>query len=140
VLPNINNANPASPSQAMPAPGGSLKHPIQQTDVGHRVLVIYTGGTIGMKRTVHDGYIPASNFLLPYLRSSPLFNDSVLSPPIEGDLLTPLSRFGKHVPFKLHEFTPLLDSSDMNPSNWIAIAEIIEQNYDDFDAFVILHG
>lgn len=143
MLPDINassSPNPASPSQAMPAPAAISKPPVLHTDVGHRVLVIYTGGTIGMKRTAHDGYAPSSNFLQPYLKSSPLFNDSSLSAPIDGDLLTPLSRFGKSVPFKLYEFTPLLDSSDMNPSNWIAIAEIIETNYDDFDAFVILHG
>lgn len=33
--------------------------------IGHRVLVIYTGGTIGMKRTAQDGFAPAKNFLKP---------------------------------------------------------------------------
>lgn len=38
------------------------------------------------------------------------------------------------------EFSPLLDSSDMGPSDWIKIAEIIETNFLKFDGFVVIHG
>ncbi len=37
-------------------------------------------------------------------------------------------------------FSPIMDSSDMTPDTWIRLATIIEENYDDYDGFVILHG
>lgn len=37
-------------------------------------------------------------------------------------------------------FDPLIDSSDVEPSLWIALAELIEEKYEDYDGFVILHG
>jgi L-asparaginase len=40
----------------------------------------------------------------------------------------------------LHEFEPLLDSSDMVPGDWLRIARAVEENYQDVDGFVILHG
>ena len=42
--------------------------------------------------------------------------------------------------FTIHEYQPLIDSSDMTPQDWQAIAEDIRQNYDLYDGFVILHG
>lgn len=39
-----------------------------------------------------------------------------------------------------YTFSPLIDSSDIEPSLWVSIAEVIEQRYDDYDGFVILHG
>lgn len=40
----------------------------------------------------------------------------------------------------IHEYDPLLDSSNMTPSEWIKIAEDIRDHYSDYDAFVVLHG
>ncbi len=37
-------------------------------------------------------------------------------------------------------FTPLIDSSDVQPHHWIKIAETIEKEYEKHDGFVILHG
>lgn len=37
-------------------------------------------------------------------------------------------------------FDPLIDSSDVEPSLWISLAELIEEKYDEYDGFVILHG
>lgn len=37
-------------------------------------------------------------------------------------------------------FDPPIDSSDIEPSHWLALADIIERNYDSYDGFVILHG
>ena len=37
-------------------------------------------------------------------------------------------------------FDPLIDSSDIEPSNWITLVSHIEKNYDDYDGFVVLHG
>lgn len=45
-----------------------------------------------------------------------------------------------HVNIASVSFTPLIDSSDIMPQNWIEIARLIEKHYDDFDGFVVLHG
>ncbi len=37
-------------------------------------------------------------------------------------------------------FSPIVDSSDMNPEKWIKLGTIIEENYDVYDGFVVLHG
>lgn len=42
--------------------------------------------------------------------------------------------------FQFHTFNPLLDSSNMSPAFWIKLANVIEENYECFDGFVILHG
>jgi len=42
--------------------------------------------------------------------------------------------------FTLHEYAPLMDSSDMSPEDWNQVAEDIQRNYAEFDGFVILHG
>lgn len=39
-----------------------------------------------------------------------------------------------------YTFSPLIDSSDVEPSLWVSLAELIEQKYDEYDGFVILHG
>lgn len=45
-----------------------------------------------------------------------------------------------HYKIEFHTFDPLLDSSDMQPSFWLELAEVIERNYEEFDGFVVLHG
>lgn len=40
----------------------------------------------------------------------------------------------------VHSFTPIIDSSNMRPSIWIEMAQIIRDNYERYDGFVILHG
>jgi L-asparaginase len=42
--------------------------------------------------------------------------------------------------FDMHEYSPLIDSSDMNPSHWQLIADDIKDKYADYDGFVVLHG
>lgn len=37
-------------------------------------------------------------------------------------------------------FDPIIDSSDVDPQNWVTLASVIEERYDDYDGFVILHG
>jgi L-asparaginase len=84
------------------------------------ILIIYTGGTIGM---VHD---PNTGSLVP-------IDFRHIS-----DHVPELRKFG----YDLHSisFDPVKDSSNIDPGVWIKIAEIIEESYDDFDGFVILHG
>ena len=87
----------------------------------NKVLIIYTGGTIGMKKT-ENGYAPVSGF----------FGSAIAEIP-------DLSREG--VPaWDLLEMSPLLDSSDMTVREWNEIAKCIYDSYSDYDGFVVLHG
>ncbi|MGB2078816.1 MAG: asparaginase [Vibrio sp.] len=85
------------------------------------IYVAYTGGTIGMKKSDH-GYIPAEGFMSQQLEAMPEFHRDEM----------PL--------FTVHEYEPLMDSSDMTPDDWQHIADDIQANYDKYDGFVILHG
>ena len=86
-----------------------------------KVLIIYTGGTIGMKRT-ENGYKPAPNFLDDELHSIPdLSRDDFPS-------------------WELHEMNPLLDSSNMTLKEWNEIGRLIYENYEKYCGFVVLHG
>ena len=87
-----------------------------------KVLIIYTGGTIGM------------------LPSDP----GNLSSPLVPATWRELSRYipgmkELNVGVDLHEMD-LIDSSDMEPDYWVEIARTIEKSYPDYDGFVILHG
>ncbi|AJJ61931.1 asparaginase [Yersinia aldovae] len=85
------------------------------------IYVAYTGGTIGMQRSDH-GYIPVSGHLQRQLALMPEFHRPEMPD------------------FTIHEYAPLIDSSDMTPEDWQHIANDIQQNYDLYDGFVILHG
>ncbi len=100
----------------------------------NRVLIIYTGGTIGMKDSPR-GYAPAPGFLGEQLAAMPQFHDRSMP-----SLTTPLSRYGRRVHYQILEYDPLLDSSNMGMEDWVKIAGDIERNYHDFDAFIVLHG
>ena len=85
------------------------------------IYVAYTGGTIGM-RPSSQGFIPAAGFLSQTLANMPEFHRSEMPD------------------FTIHEYNNLIDSSDMSPSDWQKIANDIQQNYLQYDAFIILHG
>ena len=84
------------------------------------ILLAYTGGTIGMVKDYKTGALKNFNF------------DKLL----------------KHIPEINHlncnietvSFDEPIDSSNMNPEDWVAIAEIVEEHYEKYDGFVILHG
>ncbi len=84
------------------------------------VLLIYTGGTIGMIENPETGALEAFNFdrLQENVPELKRFNYQILS----------------------YQFTPPIDSSDMEPELWKQLVQIIQYNYDNFDGFVILHG
>jgi L-asparaginase len=84
------------------------------------LLIIYTGGTIGM---VHD---PQTGSLMPI--DFRHISDHVPELRKSGYDLNSVS------------FDPVKDSSNIDPGVWVKIAEIIEENYYDFDGFVVLHG
>lgn len=85
-----------------------------------KILLIYTGGTIGMIKDYETGVLRAFEFENIYHRIPELSHlDCVI------DSVS---------------FEKAIDSSDMNPRHWINIAETIENNYDVYDGFVVLHG
>lgn len=95
------------------------KHLNFHTAPEQRIFIIYTGGTIGM-RVNKDGILEPFDFeqfvdLMPELKSFK-YNFSVCS------------------------FVELIDSADMHPRHWVTIAQIIAENYADYDGFVVLQG
>lgn len=84
------------------------------------VLLIYTGGTIGMIENPETGALENFNF------------DHLLKHVPE------LKRFNYRI--STYQFNPPIDSSDMEPVYWAKLVKIINYNYDNFDGFVILHG
>ena len=85
-----------------------------------RVLVIYTGGTIGMKEDPADGTLKPFDF-------------SQIKEEVPE-----LNKFKVHI--DSYTFSPLIDSSDVEPALWVNLAELIHERYDDYDGFVVLHG
>lgn len=92
-----------------------------KSECAKKVLIIYTGGTIGMKRT-ENGYTPSPGFLAEAVSSIP-----------------DMSR-ADFPEWELVELSPLLDSSDMALADWNKIASVIYESYDKYCGFVVLHG
>ena len=84
------------------------------------ILLIYTGGTIGMKED------PVLQALTPFDFSQIL------------DEVPELSKFAYRI--DSYTFDPIIDSSDVEPTLWVSLVHLIEERYDDYDGFVILHG
>ncbi len=85
-----------------------------------RVLLIYTGGTIGMNRNPLTGALEPFDF--EHLRSC----------------VPELEQFQTEI--ATYQFNPPIDSSDMSPKLWTELVHIISDHYADYDGFVILHG
>lgn len=84
------------------------------------ILIIYTGGTIGMVNDPETGSLAPINFehlqnQVPELKKFELNLDTIT-------------------------FDKVVDSSDIVPETWIQLAHIIKDNYNKFDGFVVLHG
>ena len=84
------------------------------------ILVLYTGGTIGMMKD------PKTGSLVPFD-----FGNIYQNMPILRNL---------DYVIDFYSFENLIDSSNMTPEVWIEIAEKIEENYEKYDGFVVLHG
>ena len=85
-----------------------------------KILVIYTGGTIGMMMDKRSGTLQ----------------------PLEFEYMSQLIPELNDCDYELNyiSFDPTVDSSNMDPSRWVKLASIIEENYEAFDGFVVLHG
>jgi L-asparaginase len=84
------------------------------------ILLLYTGGTIGMILDKKSGVLKPYDFskLFDYVPTLKLFDYKIDS----------------------FSFDPIVDSSNMNPFYWSQIAKVIEKNYELYDGFVVLHG
>ncbi|MBO4761227.1 MAG: type I asparaginase [Bacteroidales bacterium] len=84
------------------------------------LLMIYTGGTIGMKQDATDQTLKPFDF---------------------GQILNEVPEIRKFA-FKIDTYTfdPLIDSSDVEPGLWQELAELIRDKYEEYDGFIILHG
>ena len=84
------------------------------------ILIIYTGGTIGMKQDPETGALVPFNFEqikdeVPELKKFKFRIDTI-------------------------SFNPLVDSSDIQPDFWVRLVQLIKENYNSYNGFVILHG
>ena len=85
-----------------------------------KILLIYTGGTIGMVHDADSGsYIPFD------------FENLQAQIPELNQLDCEL---------EVTSYGPSTDSSNMHPNVWVQLGKTIEENYDKYDGFVILHG
>lgn len=105
-----------------------------------RVLVIYTGGTIGMKST-DKGYSPAPGYLAEVLAKSSTMHDPAAKNPTGLRYALPASKLSENrIFYDLLEYKPLLDSSCMSMDDWVKMACDIHRHYEKYDSFIILHG
>lgn len=86
-----------------------------------KIYIAYTGGTIGMKASA-NGYIPVKGHLTEAINNMPDFHRQEMPD------------------FTIHEYQPLIDSSNMTPADWQRIADDITKHYDSYDGFIVLHG
>ena len=85
-----------------------------------KVLVLYTGGTIGMIKDPESGHLGSVDFNSVY------------------EHIPELNRL--QIDITTQSFKTPVDSSEMSSNDWTRIAKVIEREYNHFDGFVILHG
>ena len=84
------------------------------------ILIIYTGGTIGMKTDAATGALVPFDF-------SGIYEE-----------FPSLKRL--NVDIDVETMNPVIDSSNVSPENWVTLARLIRDNYARYDGFVVLHG
>ncbi len=97
-----------------------MKHDVSNHTYRSSILIIYTGGTIGMKTDEKTGALVPFDF-------SGIYEEFPILRRLNVDI-------------DVHTMPKLIDSSNVHPSDWCAIAEVIRDNYEHYDGFVILHG
>ncbi|MFC4873066.1 asparaginase [Negadavirga shengliensis] len=90
-----------------------------KTEIEHAVLIIYTGGTLGMAYDESGALVPF-NF---------------------GKILEKIPNLNNlNISVTVISFPEPIDSSNINPQHWVDMAYIIYENYDTYDGFIVLHG
>jgi len=133
-----------------------------------KVLVLYTGGTIGMVRNSEGALATIPHVMESTIRNTITMHDEKYSglrfkgvrqremearlatQSLSGEenekkemllpLVLPQVPNHKRVIYTIYEYDPLLDSSNMTMDDWIQIAKDVKHSYELFDGFVILHG
>ncbi len=91
------------------------------SDSSPRILIVYTGGTIGMVES-EGGYVPEPGTLQALMDARAAFQaDDVPA-------------------YDVLEFDPLLDSANMTPADWLRIARTIRDHHESYDGFLVVHG
>ncbi|XP_062325947.1 60 kDa lysophospholipase isoform X1 [Osmerus eperlanus] len=124
------------------------------------VLVINTGGTIGMTLK-NDVLEPEPHAFVKNLRKLIMFHDEEyaqktklydhydfpestlvlpMPTPHADQLFQGMCKDKKRIVYTVLEYDPLLDSSNMTPKDWGTIGKDIEKYYEKYDGFVVLHG
>ncbi len=105
---------------------------------GTRVLMLHTGGTIGMREGAR-GYEPAPGFLRALIATMPQLSDTT-APRHGRDFVTPPFASGRRAYYDFVEYDPLLDSANLDLSHWARFADDLAAHEPSYDAFVLLHG
>lgn len=93
---------------------------VNRSDNQSSILIIYTGGTIGMVENSETGVLEPFDF--DYLQEN----------------VPELQHIGCNI--AVEQFCPPIDSSAIKPEQWTKVAHMIQDKYDDYDGFVVLHG
>lgn len=104
-----------------------------------RILLIHTGGTIGMVEGPL-GLAPRRGALAELISKFPRLAEPSRSDAALTRFSTPSFADGERIEYELLELDELLDSANLDLSHWVAFARLIAARYDEFDAFVLLHG
>ena len=89
-----------------------------------KICILFTGGTLGMEPNLETGALaPVPGFLTKQMAQ-----------------MAELQEHPEMPDYHIIEYDPLLDSADMAPSDWLKIAEDIEDNYFDYDGFLVICG
>jgi L-asparaginase len=86
-----------------------------------RVLILNTGGTVGMARG-SEGWAPEPGRLGREMAAIPAFQSLEMPQ------------------YEVRELEPLLDSSEVGPEDWVRIARAVRHDYEGYDGFVVVHG
>lgn len=84
------------------------------------ILILYTGGTIGMKTDPETGTLVPFDFAGIYGEFPALH--------------------ALNVDIDVETLSPVIDSSNVTPAHWVRLAELLRDRYARYDGFVILHG
>ncbi|XP_071222100.1 60 kDa lysophospholipase-like isoform X2 [Salvelinus alpinus] len=149
---SVHQSNVAQPGRRRLSSSNSVESLDVSPCAEARVLVINTGGTIGMM--YHNNVLspPGPNVFVKALRKLPDLHDEQYalqtcmsyydstSGPQENTLVLPLCKQNKRIVYTVLEYSPLLDSCNMTTDDWATIGKDIEKHYEKYDGFVILHG
>ena len=117
-------ASTLAPQRVWPVPLVTRNEDAEDIDLHSnpgRVLLIYTGGTMGM--AMQNGTLaPLKGYLPQCIRDMPEVHDPSMP---ELDVL---------------EYDPLIDSANVGPEDWASLSTHLRDNYYDYDGFVIIHG